>query len=252
MAEEILRFDSVSCIADNSETIVDLSFSMVKGETLVIFGPERSGISLICPLIAGMIDDFEGEILYRGRPIKSFDYIEKNHYRKELGYVQEHFGLINNMSVEDNIALPLKYHSDLSLGEIGRLVDTYIRELNLEHCRHMRPIDLKKSEMLNTAYARAIIQTPSILLMELSTEGQCLINIQTYLENLWEKSRGDDFTLVITTYGPQRYFDIADRFLMLYNGNVVFSGKKEDFSGHNNPYLDQYLRVSRKGPMRIL
>ncbi|HPJ37035.1 MAG TPA: ATP-binding cassette domain-containing protein [Spirochaetota bacterium] len=185
----MLRFENISYSGENSPPLIDISFTLNAGETFVFFGPENSGLSLICPLAAGILTEYEGEIFYKNSDLKSFDYIARHNYRKEIGYLQRFYGLINNMSVEENISLPLKYHSTLSSSEVFRKVDTLITELNLAHCRNIRPVDLHRSEILKTAYARAIALDPMMLLLEHALEGQCLINAQTYLASLRRKRR---------------------------------------------------------------
>jgi ABC-type transporter Mla maintaining outer membrane lipid asymmetry ATPase subunit MlaF len=248
----ILQFDNVSHVAEDYYSVIDLSFSLPAGDNLVIFGLEESGINLICPLITGIITDFEGDICFQGKPIKNFDYFERHNYRTSLGYVQRSFGLINNMSVRENIELPLKYHSDKSSDEIAAIVDGHIRDIRLDHCSNMRPVDLMNSDMLKTAYARAIALNPPLILIEHGIEGQCLLNIQAYLDHLKRKAMEPGVSFVIITFAPSRYADFAEHFIMLHNGNMVFSGDRNEYLKNENPYLRQYLAASREGPMRIL
>ena len=250
--EEMLSFDGVSYEDEKSVSLGDISFALYRGETLVVFGPENSGVDIICPLVAGLITEYDGDIYYRKYQIRDFNYLDRYDYRKGLGYLQRNYGLINNMSVEENIALPLKYHSQLSTREIADVVGTFISNLNLEHCRNLRPVDLRQSEALKTAYARSVIQNPDMLLVEHAMEGQCPINSLTFLKNLAMRTGDSDKTTLFVTFEPERFLDFASKFLMLYNGNVVFEGCREDFLRQDNPYLKQYLAMSLSGPMRIL
>ncbi|MCX7678190.1 MAG: ATP-binding cassette domain-containing protein [Spirochaetes bacterium] len=246
-----LKFDSVTCYGSHSISLIDFSFALKESENLVIFGPEDSGISLICPLIVGSISDFEGTIYYRGRSIKDFDYVELHNYRTRLGYLQSGYGLINNMTVEENILLPLRYHSQLSIEDAMRKVDELIKELKLHHCRNLRPVDLLKYETLNTAYARAIALDPDIILLEHALENQCLINAQVYLQSLRKRIFREGCSVIVVTYEPERYTDFADSFIMIYKGNKVFEGDRGAFLEQRNPYLRQYMEASLCGPMKI-
>lgn len=250
--EERLRFDEVTCFGVNSISLIDFSFTLREGENLVIFGPENSGISLICPLVVGSIAHFEGAIYYRGQSIKDFNYVELHNYRTQLGYLQAGYGLINNMSVEENILLPLRYHSALSSEEAMQKVDELIKELRLEHCRNLRPVDLLKYETLNTAYARAIALNPDIILLEHALETQCLINAQIYLASIRKRIFRQGCSVIVVTYEPERYSHFADSFIMLYKGNKVFEGDREAFLEQKNPYLKQYMDASLEGPMKIV
>lgn len=248
---ELLRVEHVTYTSEQMVSLVDVSFSMNRGENLVIFGPENSGIEIICSLIAGLVEEFDGEILHRGRSIESYSQIERHVYRRELGYLQRDYGLINNMSAEENIALPLRYHSDLSTVKIREKVDGLIREMNLEYCRNLRPVDMSMSEILRTAYARSVALDPGLLLIEHALEGQCLINCQTFLMSLRKRSLSVQDANIIVTYEPDRFVDFSERFLMLYHGNIVFNGSREEFLSSDNKYLLQYKKSTLEGPMRI-
>lgn len=249
--EDLLSVRSL-CFADEGGAACrDVSFSLARGENLVIFGPEGAGAEVICPLIAGTVVSFEGEIFFKGRSVESYDYVERHNYRKELGYLQKNYGLINNMSAEENVALPLRYHSRLSSGEIDAHIDRLIGELGLEHCRSLRPVSLTGSETLRTAYCRAIALDPDLLLIEHALEGQCLLNSQQFLKALGRWCRRDDRSVIVVTYEPERFVDFSDRFMMLYEGNIVFSGSRDDFLARRNEYLDQYMRSSLDGPMKV-
>ncbi len=250
--EKLLIVDNVSYFSSGHGSLNDISFELGKGENLVIFGPEYSGLNSVCPVIAGLIAGYEGNISYKGNSIKGYNYIMQHNYRKELGYLQSNYGLINNMTVRGNISLPLEYHSSLSEKEIHGYVDNLIDELNLDHCKSLRPVDLLKSELLKTAYARAIALDPDLLLVEHALEGQCLLNAQTFLESVKKRSFVEHKSIIFVTYEPERFVHYSNRFLMLYQGNVVFSGTRDDFINAENYYLSQYMNTSTEGPMVIL
>ncbi len=248
---EILKLENISYASGSDELLKNISFSLRKGESAVIFGPEDSGIEVICPLIAGLIEGYQGDILYKGKSIRTFDYLETHDYRKGLGYLQRDYGLISNMSVFENISLPLKYHSKLSDIEIEHAVDNYIEDMNLAHCRDYRPVKLTRSEKLKAAFLRSIVLDPDLLLLEHSLEGQCIFNVQAFLAALRKESFSKAKSVIYVTYDPRIFFDMADRFIMLYKGDIVFDGSRVNFSLIENQYLLQYFKASSDGPMEI-
>ncbi len=248
---ELLTLKNVSYEHGGRKLLTDVSFSVKEGENIAIFGPEESGIEIICSVISGTEEFVEGGIYYKGKSIKKFDYLEKYAYRKKLGYLQWNYGLINNMSVEENISLPLKYHSKLSTQKVQELVEGYIKMMNLEHCRNQRPVGLTRSESLKTAYARSITLEPDLLLIEHALGGQCMINIQTFLKYLRNASLNKGKSVIFATYDPKLFVDYSDRFIMLYKGSIVFTGNREELLSSDNQYLMQYLDSSIEGPMEI-
>jgi ABC-type transporter Mla maintaining outer membrane lipid asymmetry ATPase subunit MlaF len=249
---ELLKLENISYKSEKYESLSNVSFSVKKGESLVIFGPEDSGMENICPIIAGLINGYEGNIFYKGKSVKSLDYLETHAYRKQLGYLQRDYGLISNMSVLENISLPLKYHSNLSSLEIEEFVDKHIKGMNLTHCRNRRPVNLTRSERLKTAFLRSIILSPDLLLLEHPVDGQCIFNVQSFFHALKKALIMKAKSAIFITYNPKLFFDLADRFIMLHKGNIVYAGSRADFSLTDNQYLQQYFNFLPDGPMAVI
>ncbi|MFH0974992.1 MAG: ATP-binding cassette domain-containing protein [Spirochaetota bacterium] len=249
---ELLKIENLTYKSDKNDLLIDISFSVKKGENVVIFGPEDSGIEIICPMIAGLISGYQGDIFFKGKSIKSLNYIETHDYRKEMGYLQRDYGLISNMSVFENISLPLKYHSKLSSIEIEELVNNKIKAMNLEHCKNQRPVNLKRSEKLKTAFLRSIVLSPDLLLLEHSVESQCVFNIQSFFNALNVESLTGTKSFIFVTYDPKLFVNLANKFIMLYKGNIVFSGSRAEFASADTQYLQQYLYALSDGPMILL
>ena len=249
---EILKLECVSYRPETTELLSGISFSVSRGESVIIFGPEDSGIEKICPVIAGLIKEYEGDIFYKGKSINDLDYLETHTYRKELGYLQRDYGLINNMSVFENIALPLRYHSSLSGREIEELVNKQINGMNLLHCRNSRPFKLTRAERLKTAFLRSIILNPDLLLIEHPVDGQCMFNIQSFFYGLKKELLMEAKAAVLITYYPKLFIDLADKFIMIYKGHIVFAGSRQEFALSDNKYLQQYFNMSPDGPMSVI
>lgn len=237
----LLKIEDVSCESGKGDSLKNISFSVKKGESIAIFGPEDSGIEIICPLIAGLISGYTGNVYYKGLSVKSFDYLETHKYRKELGYLQRDYGLISNMSVHENISLPLKYHSKLSSKEIEVIVNWMIENFGMLHCKDKRPVDLSRSEKLRTAFLRAIVLDPELILLEHSLEGQCLFNSRIFLESIKQDLISRTISVIFAGYDPRLYMDLASVYIMLYKGNIVFNGTREEFKSMDNAYMRQYF-----------
>ena len=252
MNELLIDIKNVTYRPNNVTLLDNVSFSMEHGENKVIFGPEGSGSGGLFDLLVKTGINFEGDVFFRGKPVKEFDWIEQFNYKKVVGYMHGDYGLISNMTVEQNIALPLEYHSSFSMTEIKKLVDRAVYDLNLDHCKKLRPFDLTRSEILKTAYARAIILDPDLLYIENAFEDHCPLNIKTLMDSIKERAERKDKSTIIISFYPQNYIDLSDSYIMFFNGRIVFQGNRNDFLNSDNPYLVQYRTNSIKGPMAIL
>ncbi len=252
MDDIILTLKDVSLESEDFESLHNISFSLRKGDNIVFFGPENSGLDIIFPGILRFVDNFEGDILYKGESIREFDYIEIMNYRKDVGYLHTDHGLIANMSVEQNISLPLQYHSKMSSREIKEFVNSLISDLNLDYCKKFRPVDLTSSEILRTSYCRAIALDPDILLVEHAFERQSPLNIMSFYNSLKKRILSPHKSVLFITFEPEKFVGLADNYIMLFNGRVVFMGNSYDFLHSENEYLVQYKNMSVQGPMAIL
>lgn len=252
MKSTILDISEVTYKKHDFIMLKDVSLSLYKGESITIFGPEGCGMSSLADLVINVNTDFDGDIYYKGDSLKDFDYMDKLNYKKDIGYIHGDFGLLSNMTLEQNVALPLEYLSQKSADEIKKRINHLIYELNLDHCKKLRPIDLTRSEILKTAYARATALDPDFLFMEHTLENHCALNIITLMELLKKRSMDDKKGLIVITYRPEKFIDISDKYIMFFNGKIVFQGTKKDFIVSDNPYLVQYRSNSIEGPMPIL
>ncbi|MDR3237131.1 MAG: ATP-binding cassette domain-containing protein [Spirochaetia bacterium] len=250
--EKLLIFDNVSCKDYGKNALDQISFDIEYGETVVVFGPEHSGTHLLCPLIAGFIEILDGNIIYKGSSIKNMDYLTKLEHKQKIGYLPHAFGLINNMNVEQNISLPLQYHSEMTNTEIAEYINILISELHLETCRDLRPIKLSRSEMLKTAYARATVFDPDLLMIEHAFERQSLIQLLSLFKVLSKRVERKEKSVLFITYEPHKFVRTANKFIMFFDNKIVFSGGPDDFLNSNNPYLAQYRDMSEEGPMLFL
>ena len=248
----ILDVQNVTYIRNNIKHINNITFSLKEGESLVIFGPENAGMPKLFDLIIQASPEYEGDIIYKGKSTKTLDYFEQLMHKRDIGYVHGDYGLISNMSVEQNISLPLEYHSTLSAARIKEHVESMIWILNLEHCKKLRPIDLTAAEILKTAFARAMVMDPDLLYIEHAFKINCPLNIKKVIDFLIDRSKRYDKSLIVITYYPQDFINMADSFIMFFNGSIVFNGGRDDFINSDNPYLIQFKNNSLIGPMEIL
>jgi phospholipid/cholesterol/gamma-HCH transport system ATP-binding protein len=249
--KDIIRFEGVNCESTRG-SLHGISFSVPLGSNVCFFGPEESGIELLFDLILGLRTEYRGSIRYLGNPIDDLDYIDMLNHKKSIGYLHGDYGLLSNMSVQENIALPLEYHSRLTKAEILKRVHLLIDELNLDHCRKLRPVSLNNSEVLRTAYARALAMDPYLFLVEHAFENQSPVNIHAFLRHLGDRCNEPERSTFFVTFEPEKILEFADTFIMLFSGRIVFRGSREELISGKNPYVAQYLEGSETGPMIIL
>lgn len=246
----LLEFKNVSC--DSDDVLKEVSFAVRPGENVLFFGVEGSGLKIVTPLILSVEGLYDGDILYKGSVIRSFDYLGKLGYKNEIGYLHGDFGLMSNMNVEQNISLRLDYYSEYSTADIREITERLMKELGIIDRRKARPVELTGSQIFRTAYGRAVAHDPDLLIIEHAFVGQSPLNIRSFMDVLKKRVENPEKSVIFVTYEPQKFVDFADTFYMLHTGRIVFSGTRQEFLESDNPYLIQYRTVSLRGPMDII
>src|SRR4030042_5663076 len=136
----LLEFINVSC--DSDDVLKGVSFAMKPGENVLFFGVEGSGLKIITPLILSVEGLYDGDIQYRGKVVRSLDYLGKLSYKNEIGYVHGDYGLISNLNGEKNISLRLEYYSEYSTSDIKEITERLMTELGIIDKRKARPVEL--------------------------------------------------------------------------------------------------------------
>lgn len=251
MAEEVLRFENVCCGDENTRDHVDgVSFTLKRGEGMLISGPEGSGKSLILDLVMAKRLPKSGKIWHEGAILDLNNEAEVEKLRFSIGYVTQTAGLINNLSLLENIILPLRYHTDMKDEELFAAANPWIERYELTHRRNSRPVALSASETMRAAIIRALIVEPRILLLDSIVDALCPLASRRMLELLFEDIRLRNITYVLSSYHPT-IFDGRDlQFLLIYRGRVVYQGNLADIKRADNVFLEQYRDYRTQGPMQ--
>lgn len=251
MAEEVLRFENVCYGDENTRDHVDgVSFTLKRGEGMLISGPEGSGKSLILDLVMAKRLPKSGKIWHEGAILDLNNETEVEKLRFSIGYVTQTAGLINNLSLLENIILPLRYHTDMKDEELFAAANPWIERYELTHRRNSRPVALSASETMRAAIIRALIVEPRILLLDSIVDALCPLASRRMLELLFEDIRLRNITYVLSSYHPT-IFDGRDlQFLLIYRGRVVYQGNLADIKRADNVFLEQYRDYRTQGPMQ--
>lgn len=251
MDDEILRFENVwYSRAESKDHVDNVSFALRRGEGLLISGPEGSGKSQIMALVMAKYRPTTGHIYHDGVNLREHGEVDVEKLRFTVGYVTQTSGLINNLSVLENIVLPLRYHTEMKDDELFAAADLWIERYELEHKKSTRPVGLSASEAVRVALIRALIVEPRILLLDAVVDGLCPLASRRILELLFEDIHLRRIGYIISTYHPTIFEGRDMQFMLLYRGEVVFQGKVADIKNAENMFLEQYRQYKTTGPMR--
>lgn len=197
----------------------DVSFDLQEGEILGLFGGSGSGKSVILRSIIGLEHPDEGQILFEGRDLVPLSEKALFQVRTQISYVFQNGALFDSLTVEENLAYPLRAHTKLSSGEIRSRVDETLAMVDMKGANRLLPSELSGGMQKRAGFARSVILNPKIVLFDEPTAGLDPVNTGRLLENILSfKKRG--MTAIFVTHDIPAAFEICDRIAILNQGRI--------------------------------
>lgn len=183
------------------------SFLLNKGDCIWLRGGPGLGKSTLMKILCGLIQPTQGEILVNGKNIKNFSDEEMRDYRLHLGYLFETGGLLQTLSVEENLLMPLLYHEVCSENEAKEKVKYWLEKFKLSHMAKQKPFVLSGSQRKATCALRAMIHEPELLLFDEPLSGlndEHMHLIFDWIEQM--KSQNKLFALIVASSRSIEHF----------------------------------------------
>lgn len=194
-----------------------ISMRICRGEYVTIEGPSGCGKSTLLTVLGLMDEPTSGQYLLAGVPTTDIDDVERARLRnREIGFVFQSFNLIPEMTVAENVALPLTYRPGGSSAERKQAVAAALEKVNMGHRANHLPTQLSGGQQQRVAVARALVGNPSLLLADEPTGNLDLAN-GDQLMDLLDRLNGDGTTLITVTHNPQ-YAQRAGRRIHMLDG----------------------------------
>ena len=222
-SDTLIRLDGVTKVflTDEIEThaLSNIQLEIKGGEYLSIAGPSGCGKSTLLSLLGLLDAPTEGAYILNGRPVEGLTLAEKARIRnREIGFIFQSFNLIGDLTVIENVELPLLYRG-LKAGERRQRATEALERVGMAHRSKHLPSQLSGGQQQRVAVARAVAGRPSVLLADEPTGNLDSKSGEAVMELLRELHR-DGATICMVTHDP-RYARHADRTVHLFDGRVV-------------------------------
>lgn len=210
----------------------DITLNIVKGEFLSIIGPSGSGKSTLLHLLGLMDRPDRGKIIFEGNNTRQFSENELARFRSEkIGFVFQDFNLMDDFTLEENIALPLLIRSGRNSlsGNEQKKVAFLLEKMDLTDRKNHKPRQVSGGQKQRTAIARALIGEPALLLADEPTGNLDQKTGHQIIELLQKICQEDKITMIIVTH-DQKIAALADRIIQIDQGQLS-----------THPHFNQYL-----------
>lgn len=240
-AEPILSIKGLQKSFGSRKILGGISLDIREGETLVIMGGSGCGKSTLLRTIIGLVEADRGEIFLFGKNMTQASDAEKNEIRKQFGMLFQGAALFNSLTVGQNIALPLREHTDLDDDIIEIIVKVKLELVGLTGFEDLMPYELSGGMKKRVALARALALDPKIVFYDEPGAGLDPITatvVDHLINDLTHKLK---ITSVVVSHEMKSAFRIADRIVVLQKGKVAALGTPEEIRNSSVSYVKQFI-----------
>ena len=226
----------------------DIDLSVPRGSITAVLGPSGCGKSTLLAALTGELVPAAGSVEVFGQPVprEGRALLEM---RKGIGVLLQGNGLLTDLSVADNVALPLRTHTKLPAALIKRLVDFKLNAVGLLAAADAYPRELSGGMARRVALARALALDPPLMIYDEPLTGLDPIASGVIMSLIQRLNDTLGLTSIIVSHHVHETLPIADQALVIANGSLVFSGTPAQLQASTDPLVGQFLRGEPDGPI---
>ncbi len=226
----------------------DIDLRVPRGSVTAVLGPSGSGKSTLLAALTGELAPAAGEVELFGRPIphRQRELLE---LRKSVGVLLQGNGLLTDLTAAENVALPLRAHTDLPAPLIRRLVEMKLHAVGLRAAADLYPRELSGGMARRVALARALALDPPLMIYDEPLTGLDPIASGVIMSLISRLNDSLGLTSIVVTHHVHETLPVADRAIVIANGRIVFSGTPAELEATRDPLVLQFLRGEPDGPI---
>ena len=227
-----------------TKVLTDVNMSVGRGHIAVIIGGSGAGKTTLLRILIGLERPTAGSVAISGQDIAQMSERELNVMRRKFGMVFQYSALLDSMNVMDNVAFPMREHTDLSEKEIKAQVTEKLNSLGLENVEKRFPSQLSGGMRKRVALARALMLEPEVIMYDEPTSGLDPVTSRMVDDMIVETRNKFGVTSVLISHDMVGALQIADEIYLLSKGAIVASGPPKELIKGDNELLHQFLQSS--------
>ncbi|MDH4227179.1 MAG: ABC transporter ATP-binding protein [Deltaproteobacteria bacterium] len=228
-----------------------VNLTIEEGKITFIIGRSGEGKSVLIKHLIGLIKPDSGQILLDGKDLVTMNERDLNEARRKFGMLFQGAALFDSMTVGENVAFPLREHTDFDDSKIMEIVKSKLARVGLPNIEHMMPSDLSGGMKKRVGLARAIAMDPSIVIFDEPTTGLDPIMSDSIGSLMLETQHALKTTYVAISHDIPLTYKAADMVAMLHEGRIIATGTVEEMKASDSPIIRQFLEGRAEGPIKV-
>lgn len=226
-----------------------LTLEFVPDAITTVLGPSGTGKSVLLKHIMGLIEPDQGEVHVFGHNIWELTEQRRSELRQRFGVLFQDGALFGSMSVYDNVAFPLRHHTDKEEEEIREIVMARLREVGLEAAVDKLPGSLSGGMRKRAGFARALVLQPEVLLFDEPDSGLDPVRASLLSDLILEVHAQHGGTYVLVTHDIKTARKVSDYVGVIWKGKVVHYGPADEAFASDDDFVRQFLAGESAGPL---
>jgi phospholipid/cholesterol/gamma-HCH transport system ATP-binding protein len=222
-----------------------------RGKITAVMGPSGTGKTTLLKLITAQIMADSGQVVVFGKDLAQLASHEIYGVRRRMGMLFQNGALLTDMTVFENVAFPVREHTDLPESMIRLLVLTKLEAVGLRGAANLMPAELSGGMARRVALARAIVMDPELLIYDEPFVGLDPISLGVILRLIKQMNEALGITSIVVSHDVQELSTIADESYLLSAGKVAASGAPKELLNSDLPAVHQFMTGSAEGPVRF-
>jgi phospholipid/cholesterol/gamma-HCH transport system ATP-binding protein len=217
----------------------------------VVLGPSGTGKSVLIKHIIGLMFPDSGDIVVKGQSVPKLTMHDLLAVRRKIGVLFQDGALFGSMSIFDNVAFPLRQHTDFSEAQIAERVTQRLADVGLSEAIDYAPSELSGGMRKRAGFARALVMEPDIVIFDEPDSGLDPVRTALLCELIQEMHAIYRGTYIVVTHDIASARRIGEYIALLWRGRIVEAGDAQRMFASDNPFVRQFLSGSAEGPLTM-
>ena len=247
--EDAIEFINVVKAFGSNYVLNGLDLGLPDNQISMILGPSGTGKSVCIKHMVGLLYPDEGDVLVHGESVPNMADQDLFEMRKKFGVLFQDGALFGSMNLYDNVAFPLRQHTEKGEDEIQEVVQRRLKEVGLGDASDKMPNELSGGMRKRAGFARALVLEPSIVLFDEPDSGLDPVRTALLCELIKEVHEDNGGAFVVITHDIMSARRVAEYIAILWKGRIVESGPAEELFNSGNQFVRQFLAGEAQGPL---